>query len=131
MTLMAQPLSSEELLHALEDLATPELEQIISRLIVLKAERTAPHLPQRESELLLRINQGLPDDTTRRYRELISRRRTRSLSPEEHEELLRLTDRAEALEADRLVHLAELARLRHTSLSRLMEELGIQPAPDA
>ncbi len=90
-----------------------------------------PHLPQRESELLLRINQGLPDDTARRYRDLISRRRTGTLSPEEHEELLRLTDRAEVLEADRLAHLAELARLRHTSLSRLMEELGIQPATDA
>ena len=127
---MAQPLSSEELLHALQELATPELEQIVSRLIVIKAERTAPHLPQRESELLLRINQGLPDDAWR-YRDLIFRRRAGTLSSEEHEELLRLTDRAEVLEADRLAHLAELARLRHTSLSCLMEALGIQPAPDA
>ena len=128
---MAQPLSSEELLHALQELATPELEQMVSRLILLKAERTAPHLPPRESELLLRINQGLPEDAARRDRDLISRRKAGTLSPEEHEELLHLTDQAEVLEAGRLSHLAELARLRHTSLSRLMEELGISPAPDA
>jgi hypothetical protein len=128
---MAQPLSSEELMHALQELETPELERIVSRLIVLKAERTAPHLPQKESELLLRINRGLPDGVAQRYRELIARRRAGVLSPGEYEELLRLTDQAEGLEADRLAHLAELARLRHTSLTALMDELGIQPAPDA
>jgi len=128
---MAQPLSSEDLLTALQKLETPELERIVSRLIVLKAERTAPHLPQRESELLLKINQGLPDDVARRYRDLIARRRAGVLHPEEHAELLRLTDQAERLEADRLGHLAELARLRGTSLRALMEELSIQPAPDA
>ena len=128
---MAQPLSSEDLLTALQKLETPELERIVSRLIGLKAERAAPHLPQKESELLLKINQGLPDDVARRYRDLIDRRRAGVLHPGEHEELLRLTDQAEGLEADRLGHLAELARLRGTSLSALMEELGIQPAPDA
>ena len=55
----------------------------------------------------------------------------RSVAWGEHEELLRLTNQVEGLEADRLAHLAELARLRRTSLTALMEELGIQPAPDA
>jgi hypothetical protein len=125
------PLSSEDLLNALQKLETPEFERIVTRLIVLKAERTAPHLPQRETELLLEINQGLPGDVARRYRELIAKRRAETLTPREHEELMRLTDQAENLEAERLTHLAELARLRHTSLTALMEELGIQAAPDA
>jgi hypothetical protein len=128
---MAQPLSSEDLLTALQKLETPELERIVSRLIVLKAERIASHLPQRESELLLKINQGLPNDVSRRYRDLIARRQAGTLDAGEHEELLRLTNQVEGLEADRLAHLAELARLRRTSLTALMEELGIQPAPDA
>jgi len=125
------PISSEDLLKALQKLETPELDRIVSRLIALRAERTAPHLPQRETELLLKINQGLPDPLARRYQELIARRRADALAPEEREELLRLTDQAEGLEAERLTHLAELARLRHTSLPALMEELGIHPAPDA
>lgn len=128
---MAQPLSSEDLLQALQELETPELERIVSRLILLKAERTSPHLPQRESELLVKINEGLPENVGQRYRDLRTRRRAGVLTPGEHDELLRLTDRAEGLEAERLAHLAELARLRHTSLPALVEELGLKPAPDA
>lgn len=125
------PISSEDLLDALQKLETPELERIVSRLIVLKAERTAPHLPQRETELLMKINRGLPNEVSRRYRELIGKRRSASLTSEEHQELLSLTQTAEDLEAERLGYLSELARLRHSSLPRLMEELGIRPTPDA
>lgn len=87
--------------------------------------------PLSSAELLLKINQGLPDDVARRYRELIAKRRVGALNPGEREEILRLTDRAESLEANRLAHLAELARVRRTSLAALMEELGIQPVPYA
>jgi hypothetical protein len=56
---------------------------------------------------------------------LIARRRAEALTPSEHEELLFLTNQAEQLEAERLARLAELARLRHTSLPILMEDLRL------
>lgn len=87
--------------------------------------------PSLSSEELLQVLHAfeMPVDIALRYRGLLAKRRAGVLSPEEHEELMRLTDQAEVLEADRLAHLTELARLHHISLSRLMEELGLQPTP--
>jgi hypothetical protein len=88
-------------------------------------------LPSAETDLLRRINEGLPEKDVSRYHELMDKRRAGILIPEEYQELLRLTDTAEAIQARRIQDLAELARLRGTSLSALMEELGLKPASDA
>jgi hypothetical protein len=71
------------------------------------------------------LNRGLPDELQARYRELIARRREQTLTPEEHSELLRLTDQVEQLEADRLAALSHLAQLRQTTLPALMSSLGL------
>lgn len=86
---------------------------------------------ERESELLLAINRGLPSEASQRYRTLIDRRRAGTLSPEEHHELLRLTDEAERLQAERIEHLAELSQLRDKPLSALLKELAIRPSANA
>jgi hypothetical protein len=124
-------LSSDDLLKAIEQLETDELERFVERLIDLKAQRSAPRLSPRETELLSKINRGLPADLATRSQELIQKRRAGTLSADEHAELLRLSDRVEHLEAERVEALAELASQRGTSLSRLMAELGIQAPPDA
>lgn len=85
----------------------------------------------RESELLLAINRDLPAEVLERYRALMNRRRAGTLTPEEHQELLSLTDEAERLQAERIEHLAELAQLRGKPLGALMDELGIRPSPKA
>jgi hypothetical protein len=83
-------------------------------------------MPAAEAELLLKINEGLPEDQRQRYRDLIGKRRQQVLTPQEHAELLQLTDQVEQREAARTSALAELARLRGTSLAELMTALGIQ-----
>lgn len=124
-------LSSDDLLKAIEQLETPELERFMERLLDLKAQRSAPSLSQRETELFAAINRGLPSDLADRYQDLVARRRAGSLTEQQHEELLRLSDQVEHLEAERVEALAELANLRGTSLTRLMADLGIQAPPDA
>ena len=86
------------------------------------------NLPPRETELLAKINQSLPEWDARRYQALMGKRRAETLTPEEHRELLRLTDAAEIIQAERIQHLTELARIRATTLDALMEELGLYPA---
>lgn len=81
--------------------------------------------PPEETELVAKIKLGLPVQEARRYQDLMGKRRTETLTPEEHEELLRLTDAAEAIQAERVQHLAELARIRGRTLDELMEELGL------
>ena len=120
-------LSTDELLEAVGQLSQPELEQFAFQIIALRAQRQAPSLPQAEAVLLLKIDQGLPPEVQKRYDELTAKRRAESLTPDEYDELLRLTGQIENLEARRMEYLVELARLRRTSLAKLMENLGIRP----
>ena len=120
-------LSTDELLKAISQLNQPELDGLVFQIIALRARRQAHSLPQDEARLLLKINQGLSPKVQKRYDELIAKRRAESLTTDEYDELLRLTNQIENLEARRMEYLAELARLRQTSLTKLMENLGIRP----
>jgi hypothetical protein len=119
-------LSLDELLKAVEQLSQPELGKFVSRVIALEAQRKAPSLPQAEAELLLKINQGVPSQVQKRYDTLVVQRQAETLTPDEHDELLRLTNQIEDLQARRMEYLAELARLRKTSLTALMDSLGMR-----
>jgi len=121
-------LPTDELLKAVGQLSQPDLEQFVFQVIALHAKRQAPSLPRAESELLLKINEGVPFDIQKRYNELIAKRQAETLTPDEYEELLQLTQQVERLEVRRVEYLAELARLRGTSLTALMENLGIRPS---
>ncbi|HEY0603342.1 MAG TPA: 50S ribosomal protein L9 [Herpetosiphonaceae bacterium] len=81
-----------------------------------------------EVELLQKINQGLPSELGQRYSALIEKRDAEDLTSDEHEELLDLTDQVEQLEAQRVEYLVELARLRNTTVTELIQELGIRPS---
>jgi hypothetical protein len=119
-------ISGRELLRAVEQLNPTEFQQFVTQVLTLRAERQAPRLPAADTELLLRINEGLPEEVRQRYEHLISKRQDQTLTPNEHAELLHLTDEVEQREAGRLAALAELAQLRKTSLAELAEALGIR-----
>ena len=120
-------LSTEELLKAVGQLPLPELEQFVAQVLVLQAQRRAPHLPQAESELLLKINEDLPAPMRARYDVLVGKRRAETLTSEEYEELLQLSDEVERLNTGRVEYLTELAQLRQVSLATLMDSLEIYP----
>jgi hypothetical protein len=119
-------LSRKDLLKAVEQLDPGEFQQFFADVLAVRARRQVPHLSAAESGLLRTINHGLPVDLQTRYRDLIGKRRQQSLTPEEHDELLRLTGQVEQLEADRVAALSELAQLRQTTLPALMTSLGLQ-----
>jgi len=118
-------ISREELLKAVEQLGAQELEQFVSQVLCLRALRGAPGLSATDSQLLLRINRGIPEDLGRRYAELIARRESEKLDQDELAELRQLTNVVESLEADRVSALVDLARSRGISLETLMADLGI------
>jgi hypothetical protein len=118
-------LSTNELLQAVAQLKPRELERFVKEAIALQAKRCAPSLSHTETELMLKINQGLPQRVQRRFDELVEKRNTETLTLKEHEELLRLVNRKEKLNARRIESLADLAKLRHLSLRELMKQLGI------
>jgi len=104
-----------------------ELEDFWNQITRLRAERRAPHLSEQETELLLKINTGLPEQTWKRYTKLSAKLRGDSISKTEYVELLELIDVTEMDNAERIEYLVELANLRGTTLEALMQSLGIGP----
>ncbi len=119
-------LSLAELLTAIEQLSLSEFEQFASQVIALQAKRRTSTLPAVEAELLTKINQGIPLDIQTHYQQLIVKREAESLTDIEYNELLKLSEQIENLEAKRLENLAELANIRGVTLVDLMANLGIK-----
>jgi len=79
-----------------------------------------------EAALLREINRGLPAQTWQHYGELKEKRRAETLTPEEHAELIALSDQIEEMNVRRMEAVVELARLRQISVDALMDDLGIK-----
>jgi hypothetical protein len=55
-------MSITELLQAVDRLNEPDLDQLLDRVLLLRAQRKSNILSASETELLLQINQGVPTD---------------------------------------------------------------------
>lgn len=122
-------LTAAELLKAVEQMPRPDLDAFVDRVLRLRTRPRASGLPRAESDLLVKINQGVPTTLQSRYDALIEKRRESKISQDEYDELLQLTNQVEELDVERVGYLAELARLRKTTLPALMEDLGLEPPP--
>ncbi len=120
--------SPEQLLQAVDQIEVSELRRFVSEILARASRRLAPSLSAEETELLQKINRGLPPAIEQRCRELNAKRRGDTLTTAEHEELLRLIDQVEAAQVERLSNLAALAEFRGTSLPKLMDDLGLEPS---
>lgn len=118
-------MTKEEILEAVDQLSTPDLEEFVSQAIAIRARRREPSLSHSESVLLLQINQGISPELRGRSDELNAKSNNETLMPEEHFELLQLIDKIEAANVERTKLLATLADMRGVSLSKLMQDLGI------
>lgn len=119
--------STEQLLNAIAQMPSTELEVFVEQVLKLRAQRQAPSLSAAETELLLKINEGIPTNLQHRFNELVAKRQALTLTEVEHAELIQLGDRIEQFDAERIEHLAALAKLRQRSLREIMQDLGIQP----
>ena len=85
--------------------------------------------PLAEAALLAKINQGIPTEIRQRYHELIAHRRSETLTPAEHAELIHLSDRHEERRAERLNDASQFAQLRGIPFDATVKQLGIIPRP--
>ena len=88
--------------------------------------RAAPaRLSPEESKLLKKINASLSAIEWERYRILLAKRDAEELNTREQAELVALSDEIEEANARRMKAVAELARLRKTTVPALTESLGL------
>lgn len=97
--------STGELFRAVEQLGPEELERFVTQVLSLQARRS-PGADTEATRLLERVRRGVPDETVRRYDELVAKRRAETLTPEEHGELVRLSDEVERWGAERILRAA-------------------------
>lgn len=80
-----------------------------------------------ETELLRKINEGLPSEVWERFTILDEKQRGKGITAEEKEELFQLIDTMEIKDAERLEHLIKLADVWQMSVTEVMDKLGIKP----
>ena len=121
-------LSLDTLLHSLRQLNLNDLDLIERETALLRARQIAPSLPQIEAELLLKINQSvISEETRRRCAELTAKSRQGMITAVEEVELMALVDEIELINAGRVEALVRLAKIRRASLDELIIDLQLQP----
>lgn len=119
-------MSLDELITAATQLNETDLDKRYQQIVALRTQRKAHMLmPSVESQLLDKINQGVPIEFRSQYDALRAKLKADTIAEEEHEQLIELSKRIEQFSADRLAAMVNLAQLRQVSLAELMESLGI------
>jgi hypothetical protein len=116
------------LIDAVKRMGADEFDAFLEEALAVRRRAMQNKLSPTETKLIRRINRGLPAALAARYADLIAKRNKKTLSKEEHRELLQLTHEAETQDADRAAALMELATLRRVPVRALMKQLGIRPA---
>ena len=115
----------EELFTGASTLETTDLELFMQKIGQLIAYRKFPTVSERESELLLKINNVIPSSWQDRFALLSEKLNAEIITPLEHKELLKLVDKLEIKYAKRLEYLIELAYIRNITLDQLMRQLHL------
>ena len=108
-------------------LTSRELESLVSKLNLLRAQRMTPTLSKKETELLNKINEGFSQIKWKRLSELDDKMEFSDLTEQEAQESLSLAEELEAYTVQRFENLKKLAILREISVDELMHNLGITP----
>jgi hypothetical protein len=106
----------ESLVETIRTLSPAEQEVLRDKL---------DYVPASESSLLDKIHRSLPIDVRQRYDLLRAKLLAETLTSEERQELLNLTDTIEQFDADRLGHLLTLAQIRQVTLPVLLDQLQL------
>lgn len=118
-------MSLDELITAANELNEADLDRLFQQVMALRMQRKAQVLPPDEAKLLEQINRGVPVELRAQYEVLRAKREAETLTEEEYENLVELSQRIEQFGAERLKALVNLAQLRQVSLDELMDSLGI------
>jgi hypothetical protein len=118
----------DELLQVVDELSESDLDHLVDRALLARARRRASVLSAAETELFLKINQGIPEALHQEYLALVEKRDHETIAAVEYGRMLELGDQIDELAAERAAALSELAAIRQVPLRQLMDELGINGA---
>lgn len=111
--------STENLLQAVVRMPDKEFEQFF---------KNAKQIKDREARLIAKLDElNLSPEKEKIYRRLLKKFRAENISAEENQTLIELTEELETLGVERLKCLAEIAKLRNSTLDETVKDLQIKP----
>lgn len=125
MSSTTQNMSQAQILDAVKQLPTNELEDFVNQVLVFQAKKRTKNLSDAETRLLKNIYRKFPTEKLARLNQLRERLEAQDLSETEYENLASLVDSLEEFHARRMKNLVALAKMRGQSLEETMAELGI------
>ncbi len=121
----------KELIKGVEQLSSSEFEVFYHKLQTLRLQKMPDAIGEKENKLLKKINTPFTKKKKLRFNLLIAKRDAESLTKDEYEELLVLTEAFEKHELRRLKLLAKLADLKKTSLPEVINLYKLHPSTNS
>ena len=123
----SQTTQIDNILNTIDKLSIKEFDTLFLQIKKKRIKNFSIVNSKQESELLLLINKDLPLKNRKRYTILLTKRQNETLTNEEYEELLELTEKKEGLQEERLKNMIALSKIRDITLSKLVEQLELKP----
>ena len=126
MSLVTRNMSQTQILEAVKQLPTKELESFVNQVLTFQAKKRTNNLPDAETRLIKNIYRKFSAEKLSLLKQLREKLAAEDLSENEYENLASLTDSLEEFHAQRMKGLVELAKIRGLSLEATMTQLGIR-----
>lgn len=118
-------LGLEDILAGISNLETSELEQFLQKIGRLVASRKASPASERETTLLLAINQAIPKKLQDQYSSMVQKLEDETMTAAENKVFLKLVEKMEAKNGERLKYIIELSHIKGVPLETLMKQLHL------
>ena len=115
-----------DLVNGVSRLETPELKKVLEELNQVLTRRNRPKPEDIEAQLHQKIIETVPASVVRRYKQLRAKSEQKQVSEKEHEEMLLLTDFLEEKNAERVLLMADLAKIQQVTLPELAKKLRLR-----
>lgn len=122
-------MSTMSLLNVIKKLPPAQFHRVLNGMLLIKSQNRSRSSSSRERVLLANIARGAPAPVLHEYRTLIEKRRAGGLTAAEQKRVVVVADALEAFNVRWMRWLTELAGLRGTTVSRLMDSLELPARP--
>ena len=116
-----------DLLKNVQQLSRADFEDFFAKMLAIRKSLVSEQLSAEEITLIQEIQDGLPRKIQLRFEYLIGKRDAATISDEEYQELVKLTETVEAYDLKRLQLISRLAELRKLSLADTVEAFNLRP----
>ena len=121
-------IDTQRLLRDADKMPVNELERFLNDINAMLLRKRTQDKALRERQLLHKINNTVLNSAqTERYHVLVEKLELNTITDSEHAEFELLGNKEEKLRNHRVKYMLELAQLRATTLTEVMESLGLKP----